>query len=199
MRERTFKHFIFVVGLCAITGCATTYEIVSSPDGATVYQAVNGRKALLGVTPFSFKKSGLPEDKPFVLSFERPSYEPLDVLVSPTDEAKTKVSAMLRPGKSDGSDPQVARMREVIAAIFQVQELTFQKRTVDALALIKELERKEPGLAEIYVLKGSIYASINDTEQARAAWKQALSLDSSLDRLKVEIQKLETGSTGGSR
>ena len=191
MRTNTFFKIFLTLGAVSVSGCATTYEILSSPEGASVYQASNGRKALLGVTPFSFKKSGLPYDKPFVLSFERSSYESLDVMVSPTDEAKTKISATLRPGKTDVNDPSVVRMREVISAIFKIQELTFQKRTVDALALIKDLERKEPGLAEVFVLKGSIYASINDPEQARTAWKQALALDSSLDRLKVEIQKLD--------
>lgn len=188
---------ITIISSLLLAGCATTYEFASAPEGATVYQSVNGRKALLGVTPFTFKKSSLPEDRPFSLTFERAGYESLEVLISPTGEAKTKVAATLRPGKADAKDPTVIRMREVVATIFKIQELTYQKRTVDALALLQDLERREPGIAEVFVLKGSIYASLNDPEQARTAWKQALALDPSLDRIRVELQKLDETSGGG--
>jgi hypothetical protein len=172
-------------------GCATTYEFVSSPENAAVYQNLNGERALLGQTPLVFNKSGLPSDRPFTVTFVRDGWEPLDVLISPTGESRTKVTATLKPGRGDGKDPQTLRTRKVLASVFKIQELMFQNKTVDALSHLRDLEKDEPNLPEVFVLKGSLYAAINDREQARAAWQQALALDPTLDRIRIELKRLE--------
>jgi predicted Zn-dependent protease len=145
-----------------------------------------------------FKKSALPDDRPFAVTFVRDGWEPVDVLISPTGDSRTKVNAILRPGRSDGKDPQTQRTRKVLSMVFSIQEMVAQNRAVDALATIRELEKDEPNLAEVFVLKGSIYAALNDRTQARAAWERALALDSGLDRIRVELQRLgEIPATGG--
>jgi len=192
MNPWSSKLLLVLVTALSVSACTTTYEFVSEPDGATVYQTLNGQKALLGTTPFSFKKSGLPTGTPFLVSFERPGFEALDVMITPTDEALTKVTGTLRPGGKGTSDPQLARMRAVITQLFRIQQYAYQKRTVDALALLRELEAKEPDLAEVYLLKGSLYLALNDAEQATVAWRRALTLDPKLDELRAELQRIES-------
>jgi len=181
---------VAVIVATLLGGCATTYEFTSVPPDATVFQNVNGERALLGQTPLIFKKSALPDDRPFSVTFVRDGWESVDVLITPTGDSRTKVNATLRPGRGDGKDPQTLRTRKVLGIVFNIQELVAQNKVVDALSLLRDLEKDEPNLAEVFVLKGSVYAAINDRAQAKTAWERALALDSSLDRVRVELRRL---------
>lgn len=178
-------------------GCATEYRFVSTPDAASVYQLTPTSKVLLGETPINFSKTALPTEAPFVVVFEKEGYESKDVSISPTDNSLTTVAVQLKPVKPGGEDAGLKRMRGVLRQIFSIQEKIFQKRYVDALADLKSLEQQEGGLAEVYVLRGSVYVLLNDPEQARLQWGKALQIDPSLDDVKVSLAKLPKASNGG--
>jgi hypothetical protein len=176
-----------------LVGCSTTYQFVTQPEGANVYHQKDGSKALLGTTPLEFKKSGLPEDAPFSVIFEKQGYEPLNLLITPTDNSHTTVTATMKPGSaSNGNDPESMRVRGVLRRVFKVQEHVATRRYTEALSLLRDLEKDEPNLAETYVLKGSVYLMLNDSAQARLSWEKALTLDSSLDDVRVQLNKIAT-------
>lgn len=175
----------------ALSGCGTTYTFVSEPPGAAVYHQANGGAALLGTTPLEFAKSGLPEDKPFLVTFEHKGFEKLQVLVTPTDGAHTRVDAALKPAAGGGKDdPGLVRARGILAQVFKVQELTARKRYAEAIAELRDLEAREPTLAEAHVLKGSLHVVMGDTKAAREAWTRALELDPALDQVRDRLAKL---------
>ena len=179
--------------VATLVGCSTTYQFVTQPEGANVYHQKDGSKALLGTTPLEFKKSGLPEDAPFSVIFEKQGYEPLNLLITPTDNSHTTVTATMKPGSaSNGNDPESMRVRGVLRRVFKVQEHVATRRYTEALSLLRDLEKDEPNLAETYVLKGSVYLMLNDSAQARLSWEKALTLDSSLDDVRVQLNKIAT-------
>lgn len=183
---------LLVAALCT-SACASTYTFVSEPSGATVMHQGSGGAAVLGTTPFEFKKAGLPEDKPFVVSFELAGHEPLQVLVTPTDGAHTKVDASLKPGGLGGKDdPALKRARRIVMQVFKVQDLSAQKRYAEAFAELRDLETREPDLAEVYVLKGSLHVVLGEIKAARDAWRRALQLDEKLDNVRERLAKLKT-------
>ena len=177
----------------ALVGCSTTYQFVTQPEGANVYHQKDGTKSLLGTTPLEFKKSGLPEDAPFAVMFEKQGYEPLNLVITPTDNSHTTVTATMKPGStSNGNDPESLRVRSVLNRVFKVQEHVATRRYPEALSLLRDLEKDEPNLAETFVLKGSVYLMLNDSAQARTAWEKALTLDPSLDDVRVQLNKIAT-------
>jgi len=171
--------------------CATEYRFNSTPEGAAVYQRTATQKLLLGETPVSYGKTNLPSDSPFLIVFEKQGYESREVAVTPTDNSLTSVSVQLKPKQPGGEDEGLRRMRTVIKKIFAVQDQIRQKRFVDALAGLKLLEEVEPQLAEIYVLRGSIYAVMDDQVQTQREWEKALGLDPGLEELKIHLARLK--------
>jgi hypothetical protein len=182
-----------------LVGCSTTYQFVTQPDGASVYHQKDGTKALLGTTPLEFKKSALPENAPFTVIFEKSGYEPLNLLITPTDNSHTTVTATMKPGNGNGNDPESIRVRSVLNRVFKVQEHVATRRYAEALSLLRDLEKDEPNLAETYVLKGSVYLMLSDNLQARTAWEKALILDPSLDDVRVQLNKIATETKTGSK
>jgi hypothetical protein len=183
---------IMILGLGAWLGaCATEYRFNSTPEGAAVYQRTATQKLLLGETPVSYGKTNLPSDSPFLIVFEKQGYESREVAVTPTDNSLTSVSVQLKPKQPGGEDEGLRRMRTVIKKIFAVQDQIRQKRFVDALAGLKLLEEVEPQLAEIYVLRGSIYAVMDDQVQTQREWEKALGLDPGLEELKIHLARLK--------
>jgi len=197
------KIFAASLNMLALTfvGCSTTYQFNTQPEGASVYYQKDGTKALIGTTPLEFKKSALPEDVPFSVLFEKTGYEPLNLVITPTDNSHTTVSATLKPGAGNGKDPESRRVRSVLSRVFKVQELVATRRYPEALSLLRDLEKDEPNLAETYVLKGSVYLMLNDSAQARKAWEKALQLDTSLDDVRVQLNKIaaDAGAKSGSK
>ena len=173
------------------SGCATQYRFISTPEGAAVYQKTSTQKLLLGETPITYTKSSLPNDSPFLIVFEKQGFEVREVAVTPTDNSLTSITVQLKPKTPGGEDEGMKRMRTVIKKIFAIQEHMRQRRFVDALAGLKVLEEAEPGLAEVYVLRGSIYALLQDQVQAQREWEKAISIDPSLDELKVHLARLK--------
>jgi len=196
---------IFAALLCFLAvnlvSCSTTYQFVTRPEGASVFHHEDGSKALLGTTPLSFKKSGLPSDVPFSVVFEKQGYEPLNLMITPTDNSHTTVTATMKPGARDGNDPESIRIRRILKHVFKVQEHVATKRYTDALILIRELEKEEPNLAETYVIKGSVYLMLNDNSQAKIAWERALTLDSTLDDVRIQLNRIadDSGSKLGAK
>lgn len=174
--------------LCA--SCATEYRFVSTPEAAAVYQLTPSAKVLLGETPVNFAKTALPTEAPFVVAFEKEGYEAKEVSISPTDNSLTTVAVQLKPTRPGGEDLGLKRTREVLRQVFQIQEQIFQKKYVEALAGLKVLESKEKDLAEVYILRGSVYVLLSDPEQARREWEKALSMDPGLSDIKVSLSKL---------
>lgn len=179
-----------LVTAALLAGCSTTYKISSVPEGATVYHKSGGESAVLGTTPLEFKKSGLPDDVPFILSFERSGFDKQDIAITPTDNSLTTISVNLKPSAANPNDPSLLRARRVVSSVFKIQELTHAKKYVDALTAIRELEQVEPDFAEILALKGSLYFVVGDTAQAKDAWEKALKLDPDLDQVRTRLGQL---------
>lgn len=152
---------------------------------------MNGsEKTLIGQTPIDYTKTALPTDAPFLILFEKPGFEPREVSVSPTDNSQTTIATTLKPSKDSTTDAATKRTREILKKIFEVQQMTASQKYVDALAALSKLEEKEPNIAEINVIKGSIYVLINDHVQAKKEWEKALKVDSSLDDVRIRIKNL---------
>ena len=182
-----FKFFVF---LFLLQSCATQYRFISQPSEATVYYVNGSEKTLIGQTPIDFAKSALPSDAPFVVTFEKSGFEIKEISVAPTENTLTTVNVSLKPALGALTDEATKRTRKSVQQIFSIQELTAQKRYVDALASLKKLEESEPNLVEVYVMRGSIYVLLNDTAQARREWEKALKMDPTMDSLKVRLLTL---------
>jgi tetratricopeptide (TPR) repeat protein len=192
---RVQKLYLITIALLLTNGCASYYRFLSQPNEAQVYVINGGQKTVLGQTPIDFTKAALPSDVPFVISFEKAGFENKEITVTPSENSLTTVSVNLKQSLSGNSDANTKRIRNAIQAIFEIQELTAQKRYVDALAKLKSLESEEPSLAEVFILRGSLYVLLNDRAQAKKEWEQALKLDPTMETLKVKLLRLTGGNT----
>ena len=192
-RQRIPTYWL-AISAFALTGCfsESVYKFQSQPSDATIYYLNGSEKNLVGQTPIDYTKTSLPSDAPFTILFEKQGYEPKEISVTPTDNSQTTISANLKVSKDVMGDATSKRMREILKKVFQVQELTAQTKYVDALALINKVSEQEPNIAELFVLKGSLYFLLNDPTQAKLAWQEALKIDSSLDSLRVRIKSIES-------
>ncbi len=185
----------YVLSLLSFTlqGCFadSVYRFQSQPSDASIYYLNGSEKNLVGQTPIDYTKTSLPNDAPFTILFEKQGYESKEISIAPTDNSQTTISANLKVSKDNMGDATSKRMREILKKVFQVQELTAQTKYVDALALINKVSEQEPNIAELFVLKGSIYFLLNDQTQARLAWLEALKIDSSLDSLRARVKSIE--------
>jgi tetratricopeptide (TPR) repeat protein len=167
------------------------------PEGAAVYYVSAAQRTLLGETPIDFAKTSLPSDAPFVITFEKEGFDNREIAVTPTDNALTKISVQLNPKKPGGTDEGLKRLRGVVVKIFSIQKMIYQKKYVDALAALQNLAASEPNMPEVFVLRGSVYASLRDNDQARREWETALKLDPALDEVKVALAQLQNSNSGG--
>jgi tetratricopeptide (TPR) repeat protein len=201
LRKRNhFLGIVFLIPTLFLTGCFTTsvYKFQSQPPEASVYYVNGPDKTLVGQTPIDYSKTALPSDAPFTILFEKAGYESREVSISPTDNSQTTISANLKVAKQALGDATTKRVRELLKKIFQIQEFTAQSRYVDALALINKAAEEEPDVAEIFVLKGSVYYLLNDHKQAKLAWQEALKIDSTLDQLRQRIKSIDANDKGAS-
>ncbi|MBP9708739.1 MAG: tetratricopeptide repeat protein [Oligoflexales bacterium] len=194
--------FLFSVKFAAFAffgGCATHYRFQSQPSEANVFYINGSEKTLIGQTPIDYAKSALPTDTPFVINFEKSGYEQKELSIAPSDNSLTTISVHLKPVLDAVTDATVKRMHDTIQQIFKVQELSSQQRYVDALSALQKLEEAEPTLAEVFVLRGSIYVMLNDKERAKQEWEKALKLAPHLESLKVQLARLTQDASKGSK
>lgn len=184
--------------LLLLSNCATHYRFQSQPSEANVFYINGSEKTLIGQTPIDYAKSALPTDTPFLLNFEKSGYELKELSIAPSDNSLTTISVHLKPTLDVATDATVKRMHETIQQIFKVQELSSQQRFVDALSALQKLEETEPNLAEVFVLRGSIYVMLNDKERAKQEWEKALKLAPNLESLKVQLSRLTQDASKGS-
>lgn len=180
-----------IAASCLLVGCASTYVLESEPSGAQVSLKQKEGLVALGQTPLDFSASQLPEDQNFVLEFKKPGFETRSIEIMPIKQSRTELTVKLDTAADVKQANELAHSRKLITEIFNIQELVFRRKFVDALTEIKELEKKESKLPELFVLKGSIYFLMNDFEQAKESWKQALQLDPSLASIRMRIADLE--------
>ncbi|MEI8027155.1 MAG: hypothetical protein WCI18_12485 [Pseudomonadota bacterium] len=187
------KIFLLFVMTFSLNGCFadSVYKFQSQPSDASIYYLNGSEKNLVGQTPIDYTKTSLPSDAPFTVLFEKQGYESKEISITPTHNSQTIISANLKVSKDNLGDATSKRMREILKKVFQIQELTAQTKYVDALALINKVSEQEPNIAELFILKGSIYFLLNDQTQAKQAWLEALKIDSSLDSLRTRIKSIE--------
>lgn len=193
LMSRSAAQLIAPVLVCS---CASSYRFVSQPTEATVYFLNGAEKVLIGQTPIDYTKSALPTDAPFTIQYEKPGFETREISVAPTDNSLTTVNATLKPSKDAAADPSLKKTRSILQKVFAIQELTARQKYVEALSGLNKLEDAEPGLAEVHIMKGSIYFLLNDREQAKKQWEAALKLDPTLDELRVKLKALSPAVKG---
>jgi tetratricopeptide (TPR) repeat protein len=197
--EKNKKYFesalLIASFLFLLQSCATQYRFMSQPSEATVFFVNGSQKTMIGQTPIDFSKAALPTDAPFVITFEKSGFETKEISVAPSENTLTTINVSLKPALGALTDEATKRTRKSVQQIFAIQELTAQKRYVDALASLKKLEEAEPNLVEVFVMRGSIYVLLNDTQQARREWEKALKMDPSMESLKVRLLTLAKDDT----
>jgi tetratricopeptide (TPR) repeat protein len=182
------------VSAVLLVSCASSYSFVSQPPGAATYLKQGSEKKYLGETPLEFSKANLPNTDPFVISIEKDGYMPREVSILPTNQSQTNVRVSLAPSVAGTGDAALARVRVVVTQILDAQEKAARRNFVGALATLSELEKSEPRLPEIFVIRGSIYVLLKQPNDARAQWTKALELDPRLENIKVRLSQLQTGS-----
>lgn len=182
---------IFLLGM--LGACASTYEFVSEPEGASVFTKTASGKTLLGTTPLEFAKSGLPSDAPFTVVIEKQGFRTSELSIMPQDNTKTQIDVKLKNDTSSKGDETLSRMRATLNQIFTVQEHVQKREYADALRKLDLLEVQEPALPEVYMLKGSVFILLKEKRQARKMWEKALQLDPSLMIVKHRLEALESG------
>lgn len=198
-QENRYLRLVVEVVLCMAvfgffsSGCVTdsVYRFQSQPSDVSVYYLNGTEKTLVGQTPIDYTKTALPSDAPFTILFEKNGYQSKEISVTPTENSQTVISASMKIAKDELTDAFSKRISEIIKNVFQVQEFTAQTKYVDALSLINKVIEKEQNIAELFVLKGSIYYLLNDQSQARLSWLEALRIDPSLDNLRSRISSIE--------
>lgn len=191
MRQLGHQLIVGFFVISVLTACASSYEFVSQPPGAQTFLIFGSEKKLLGETPLEFSKSDLPSSDPFMVSLEKDGYQPRQVSILPTNQTHTTVRVSLVPTVAGTSDAGLARMRSALKMVLDAQEKVARRNYVGALAALSELEKSEPNLAEIFVIRGSVYTLLKRPQDARIEWKRALALDPSLEILKSRIAEIE--------
>jgi tetratricopeptide (TPR) repeat protein len=176
-----------------LASCASSYNFVSQPPGATAFLKQGNEKKYLGETPLEFSKSQLPTSDPFVISIEKDGYMPREISILPTNQSQTNVRVSLVANVAGTGDVGLARLRGALALVLDAQEKAAKRNFIGALATLSELEKSEPRLPEIFVIRGSIYVLLKQPADARAQWTKALELDPTLEAIKVRLAQLQTG------
>lgn len=120
------------------------------------------------------------------------------VMDLPEDEkAKAKATDEPPEPEMEQPDPQPEEQPEFVDEnrsskhLVYAQTYFFEKKYNRALAEINRAIEYSPKSAVAYSLKGSIHFKRNETEEARAAWEQALELDPNLDNVEAMLAKLK--------
>ena len=189
----------FLSIILLLSGCASTYQIHSTPEGALVsYQdSTTGRETYLGSTPLSYSKSSLPSDRAFLLNFKKDGFLPATAPVAPTDESNTILTVNLKPNEHGPSEIN-KEWNDAVLRLFNAQNLIYRKRFHEALIELDKLIQAKPDLVEAHVMKGTSYYLLNEMGSALAAWRTALKLDPEnvellrfLDEKKIPLKRLE--------
>lgn len=191
LEGKTARGLALVVTALLVQACASTYTIHSTPQGANVYyvEPVSQKKVFLGTTPFSYNKSGLPQQQAFMIQVTKEGFKNQDVPMAATDESKTLVSVRLKPDDEIMTKTS-KELNELLKRFFKAQQLIYDRQYHSAIIELDQLIKERPDLVQAYVMKGTSYFLLNETKSAVAAWKVALKLDpENVDLLKFLQEK----------
>jgi tetratricopeptide (TPR) repeat protein len=175
-----------------MSGCASTYSFTSIPAEAKVYYVdrENEKKYFLGNTPFQYKKSSLPDDKPFMVLFEKEGFIPTDVPVAPIDNARTIINVNLKKDPSGTANTANSQeIQETLRSLLKARNFIRQTKYHNAIMELDKVIIKNGNLPEAFELKGTAYYLLKDLNAAKEAWKQALKLDPNLEELQKFVKK----------
>lgn len=174
-----------VIALLALNGCASSsYFITSNPSGANVYYVdpASQKKFLMGTTPVQYSKSSIPNDAPFMMSFEKEGYVVDQVPVANSDDSKTVINVKLKPEAMGNKEDK--ELQRIVAQLFSAQNLIFRKQYQAAIIELDKVLAERPSLAHAYVMKGTAYYLLKEIPSATDSWKKAMRIDPENQALK---------------
>ena len=183
---------LFIFNALILSGCASTYSFTSVPGEVKVYYVDRDtdKKYFLGNTPFQFQKGSLPDDKPFLVTFEKEGYITTDVPVAPINNARTIINVNLKRDPAGTSNTANSReIQEALRSLVKARSFISQTKYHNAIMEIDRVLQKNADLPEAHLLKGTAYYLLRDLPSAREAWKQALKLDPNLEELHSFLKK----------
>ncbi len=174
---KNFSHIALLILLGGLAGCASNYQVVSTPSGASVFydDPTNHRQIYMGVTPLAYSKAALPQSESFMLVVTKKGFKTESLPLAVTDESKTVVSVFLKPVDPDDKK-QTSEIDSAVSLLLGAQKLLYQRRFHAAILELDKILADKPDLAEAHAMKGTSYYLLNELPSAIASWKTALKL-----------------------
>lgn len=169
---------LLIFAFLGLSGCASSsYFITSNPTGANVYYVdpASQKKFLIGTTPIQYSKSSIPNDAPFIMTFEKEGYAVDQIPVANSDDSKTVINVKLKP--EDVGTREDKDLQKLVAQLFSAQELIYKKKYQAAIIELDKVIAERPALAQAYVMKGTAYYLLKEMPSAMDSWKKAMRID----------------------
>lgn len=162
----------------ALTGCATTrISLFTNPNGAQVYAKPlgSGQLQLLGETPLTVSGDQIEKvyngSGPVLLEFRKEGFQTTTTLVTELSSQDLNINMEMTP--SAGLE-DMQGLNTLIETLFECQRLVKVHRYDEALARLKEIERKAPQISTIYEMEGGIYYLQRKYQDALDAYRLAV-------------------------
>ncbi len=185
MKTPWLKPFLIANLFWLLIACASSsYHITSIPDGASIYynDPATNKRFLMGLTPISYSKSSLPNDRPFLVSVEKDGYLNQELPIAPTDGSRTLINVKLKPDP-DGSKKDSAIVNHTVQSLFKAQSLIYHQRFQAAIVELNVLLEEHPNLIQALVMRGTAFYLLNDMASAISDWKKVMAIDRNNEEL----------------
>ena len=168
----------FITLSIALVGCATTrISLFTNPNGAQVYAKPlgSGQLQLLGETPLTVSGDQIEKvysgSGPVLLEFRKEGFQTTTTLVTELSSQDLNINMEMTP--SAGLE-DMQGLNTLIETLFECQRLVKVHRYDEALARLKEIERKAPQISTIYEMEGGIYYLQRKYQDALDAYRLAV-------------------------
>ncbi len=198
----TYIAFIFVLALNF--GCATRGTVVvdSNPADTKVFwiDMKTGQSALLGQTPFTFKKDVIENNQSEViqLKFEKEGFESKFTSVATFGQETTFLNIELQ--SLEKASTEIKKAFDANRQLLQdATRLAAEKRFSESLTRIEKILENDPNNDEALAAKGSLLFLMKDYGGAEQAWKRSLQLNPDNESVRSALIDLNLGKSASQR
>jgi tetratricopeptide (TPR) repeat protein len=198
----TRDRLCLLILLLAITGCSSTFEVLSTPAQADVsyMDPKTQEKKSLGQTPLSIPMSQIEdalgekgaEGASFIsIVVEKAGHQTQSIAI-PRSSFGTMVMSLDVKLKEGDDKIQVGKADDILKRFFLAQRFTNNKEYQRALSEIDRIIEIAPGFARAYSMKGSIYFVQKNFAESLKWYEQAVKLDPQMEEAVKMIARVNT-------
>lgn len=171
--------FFLSIDIGFLSNCFAQEIVVNSnPDQAEIYLQVEGKKSLLGKTPFKMTISELGSftqgQDVFNLVLVKEGFHREKFFISNMGGDNIQLSSDLKPKYSSEYSKSIDKL---ISELFEAQRLVRAKKYDDALAVLNALEKKHQDYSAVYELKGGVLYLTQQLKKALSYYRKAFDVN----------------------